>query len=211
MTRTATGPLTRDELQEWYAVSPEPCDHPFVRASFITTLDGRATGPDGTSSGLNEGSEGDAAVFHHLRDWAEVVVVGAGTVREEEYPPLPGVDLLVVSAEAELPPSVQQTVPDAGEVVLLHGSGRELTAGEILAEIEARGWRRVVLEGGPHLFAAWLRAGLVDELCVTVRPVLAGGAGPLLVPQEVGFERLTGTPTHLLTWAGDVLVRTRLR
>lgn len=215
MTRTAAGPLTTDELADWYAEPEDVGGGTWVRASFITTLDGRATGPDDRSGSLNAGSEGDAAAFHHLRQWADVVVVGAGTALKEDYPPLPGVALAVVSGGEALPPRLARAEPGGGDegtgpVVLIGGRG-ELTGAQILAELTRRGWRRIVVEGGPHLLAAWLRDGLVDELCLTVRPVLAGGDGPLLVGPDVELGRLVGEPTHLLTWGGDVLVRTRLR
>lgn len=210
MARTGTGPLSPDELSDWYAEPPDLGDRAWVRASFITTLDGRATGPDDRSGSLNAGSEGDAAAFNHLREWADVVVVGAGTVRKEGYGPLPGVALAVVSRREELPVTLAEPGPDAGEVVLIGGGG-ELTAGQILSALLQRGWRRIVVEGGPHLFAAWLREGLVDELCVTLRPVLAGGSGPMLVEPELELGSLVGEATHLLVWGEDVLVRTRLR
>lgn len=215
MTRTASGPLTPDDLDDWYAEPDDLGDGTWVRASFITTLDGRVTGPDDRSGSLNAGSEGDAAAFHHLRGWADVVVVGAGTAVKEGYPPLPGVALAVVTRGEELPPTLAGAEPDAGgpgtgEVVLIGGKG-ELGGAQILAALRERGWRRIVVEGGPHLLAAWLRDGLVDELCLTVRPVLAGGDGPLLVGLDVELGRLVGEATHLLAWDGDVLVRTRLR
>jgi riboflavin biosynthesis pyrimidine reductase len=60
-----------------------------------------------------------------------------------------------------------------------------ITAGEeevdlraALAELRARGAGQVLCEGGPHLLGALTTAGLVDELCLTLSPVLAGpGAG----------------------------------
>ncbi|AXH95329.1 dihydrofolate reductase family protein [Ornithinimicrobium avium] len=215
MTRTGSGPLSPDELADWYAEPADLGEGTWVRASFITSLDGRVTGPDGRSGSLNAGSEGDAAVFAHLREWADVVVVGAGTVIEEEYTPLPGVALAVVTRGEVLPPTLAHTEPDAGgpetgEVVLVGGKG-ELTAAQIRAALVERGWRRIVVEGGPHLLDTWLREGLLDELCLTVRPVLAGGGGPLLVGRDVELDRLAGEATHLLTWGGDVLLRTRLR
>lgn len=212
MTRTGTGPLSPDQLDDWYAVPPEVGSRPWVRASFITTLDGRTTGPDARSGSLNEGSEGDHAAFGTLRRWADVVVVGAGTVRQEAYPPLPGTALAVVTSGDELPPSLQGPAPPGtGEVVLVSGHGRSLGARETLDQVLEKGWRRIVVEGGPSLLAGWLEDDLVDELCVTARPVIAGGDGPLLVPSSLALPRLRGTPTHLLLWDGDVLVRTRLR
>lgn len=54
----------------------------WVRANFITSLDGAAT-TDGRSGGL--GSAGDRALFGLMRELADVIVVGAGTVRTENY------------------------------------------------------------------------------------------------------------------------------
>jgi riboflavin biosynthesis pyrimidine reductase len=49
---------------------------------------------------------------------------------------------------------------------------------ELLA---GRGLRRVLLEGGPRLMSDVVRGGLLDELCLTVSPVLVGGDGPRLL------------------------------
>ena len=46
--------------------------------------------------------------------------------------------------------------------------------GEAIAELRERGRRRILCEGGPTLFGSVLAAGLVDELFLTVSPLLAG-------------------------------------
>ena len=58
-------------------------ERPWVRANFVSTLDGAATGPDGRSGSINTGA--DREVFALLRALADVVVVGAGTARAEGY------------------------------------------------------------------------------------------------------------------------------
>ncbi|MGD8200933.1 dihydrofolate reductase family protein [Ornithinimicrobium sp. W1679] len=234
--QVGTGPLGPADLHRWYAVPEGGGDRPWVRASFVTTLDGRVSGPDGRSASLNAGSPGDHAVFDHLRSWAQVVVVGAGTARTEEYEPVPGALLVLLTRDGVLPDSVGAAGErreaggdgDAGGngqagrdeelgqgggdgVLVLGGRGRSLAPGEVLAELARRGLRRILLEGGPQVFGDWLDARAVDELCLTVRPVLAGGDGPLLVPPTTALGGLLGRATHLLTWGGDVLVRTRLR
>ena len=50
-----------------------------------------------------------------------------------------------------------------------------------MAALHDRGLRRLLCEGGPTLLTALLRAGLVDELCLTTAPVLLGAAPTLLV------------------------------
>jgi riboflavin biosynthesis pyrimidine reductase len=57
-------------------------DGTWMRANFITSLDGGATA-DGSSGGM--GGPGDRHIFHLLRELADVIVVGAGTVRIEGY------------------------------------------------------------------------------------------------------------------------------
>lgn len=77
----AGGPVDDDRLAELYA-HPAPASGCWVRANYITSLDGGAT-VDGTSGGL--GSAGDRVVFDLMRELTDVVVVGAGTVRSENY------------------------------------------------------------------------------------------------------------------------------
>jgi hypothetical protein len=61
--------------------------HGHVRANMVASVDGAATGGDGRSGTL--GTPADARVFAVLRALADVVLVGAGTVRAEGYRELP--------------------------------------------------------------------------------------------------------------------------
>lgn len=77
-------PVGEDELYGLYSYSPHP-DGParcVVRGNAIASLDGGAT-TDGTSGGL--GGAGDRWLFAVQRELADVVVVGAGTARAENY------------------------------------------------------------------------------------------------------------------------------
>lgn len=54
-----------------------------------------------------------------------------------------------------------------------------------------RGHRRILLEGGPHLLGQVAAAGLLDELCLTVSPLLAGGqAGRIIGSGVMGGEQI---------------------
>jgi len=51
----------------------------------------------------------------------------------------------------------------------------------MLATLAARGLRQVLCEGGPHLFGTLIAADCIDELCLTLSPVLEnGGAGRIV-------------------------------
>jgi riboflavin biosynthesis pyrimidine reductase len=73
--------IDEGELAQFYGY---PADHDgtWVRANFITSVDGGATA-DGTTSAM--GGPGDKFIFNLLRELADVIVVGAGTVRIEGY------------------------------------------------------------------------------------------------------------------------------
>jgi riboflavin biosynthesis pyrimidine reductase len=70
-----------DELPELYGY-PADLSRVWLRANFIASLDGGAT-VGGTTGRL--GGPGDRALFSLLRELADVILVGAGTVRVEEY------------------------------------------------------------------------------------------------------------------------------
>ena len=73
--------LDDGELERLYAYPAT--DRPWVRTTFVSTLDGAATGTDGKSGTL--GGETDTRLFGLLRSLADVLVVGAGTARAEGY------------------------------------------------------------------------------------------------------------------------------
>lgn len=75
------GELDRAALAELYAY-PAPGPRPFVRVNFAASADG-AVSVDGRSTGLD--APGDRTVFGLLRELADVVVAGSGTVRAEGY------------------------------------------------------------------------------------------------------------------------------
>jgi riboflavin biosynthesis pyrimidine reductase len=73
--------LEDGELPQLYGY-PEDHDGVWVRSNFITSLDGGATA-DGTTSAM--GGPGDKFIFNLLRELADVILIGAGTVRIENY------------------------------------------------------------------------------------------------------------------------------
>ncbi|MFR9750287.1 pyrimidine reductase family protein [Nocardia sp. 004] len=73
--------LNQDHLPQLYAF-PEELDAPWVRANVVSSIDGAATS-ENLSGGL--GTPADKTVFDLLRELADVIVVGAGTARAEDY------------------------------------------------------------------------------------------------------------------------------
>ncbi|HET6165865.1 MAG TPA: RibD family protein, partial [Marmoricola sp.] len=148
----------------------------FVTWKFATTLDGRSAAADGTSRWVS--SRPARIDTHRLRAECDVMMVGAGTVaiddpeltvRDEYDEPLPHQPLRVVMGERDLPPG-RRVFNDRAETVQL----RTRDPHEALADLFTLGRRHVFLEGGPTLAAAFLAAGLVDEVVTYVAPMLLG-------------------------------------
>ena len=64
-------------------------------------------------------------------------------------------------------------LPAAAEVVVLPGEG-EVEVGPAVAALRERGHRRILSEAGPHVFGSLVEADLVDDLFLTLSPLLAG-------------------------------------
>jgi riboflavin biosynthesis pyrimidine reductase len=217
----ATGELTGADLEGIYAY-PADLDRPWVQVNFVASADG-AVEVGTTSAALSHAA--DRAVFLLGRDLADVVLVGAGTARAENYrgvvagpkrlerrrrlgfagvPPIAVVtrtaDLDPASrlfTETAVPPIVVTT--DTADTRALEAAGAEvIRAGHddvdlrrALDLLAARGLRRVDCEGGPGLFGRLVEADLVDQLCLTVAPLLVAGqagriaTGPHAVPRRL--------------------------
>lgn len=78
----STQPVDDTELARLYAYPEPEIPRSWLRANFIGSIDGGAT-IDGKSGGL--GGPGDRTLFMLLRALADVVLIGAGTVRVENY------------------------------------------------------------------------------------------------------------------------------
>jgi diaminohydroxyphosphoribosylaminopyrimidine deaminase / 5-amino-6-(5-phosphoribosylamino)uracil reductase len=155
---------------------------PFVTWKFAATLDGRSAAADGTSRWVS----GRAARLdtHRLRALCDVMLVGSNTVavddpqltvRDERDQPLPRErqPLRVVMGERELP-ATRRIFDDNAETLHLRTRDPETA----LKTIYARDRQHVFLEGGPTLAAAFLAAGLVDEIIAYVAPMLLGAGLP---------------------------------
>lgn len=80
----------------------------------------------------------------------------------------------IVLTCADAPVERRRALTEAGADLVLAGE-HEVDLHEVLAALEARELRRIGCEGGPTLFGDLVEHDLVDELCLTVSPLLTGG------------------------------------
>jgi riboflavin biosynthesis pyrimidine reductase len=178
-----------------------PADRPWLLVNMVVSADG-ATAIDGRAGGM--GGDADRRLFHALREVPDVILVGAGTARAENYGPAkprpgkPAPRVAVVTASGDLDPSLRlfaEADPAAPPPIVITGSGcpadrlGQLDAraeiiqtgadvadlGLALGALRQRGAAIVLCEGGPALNGQLIARDLVDEWCLSLAPLLVGG------------------------------------
>ncbi|MBU8761906.1 bifunctional diaminohydroxyphosphoribosylaminopyrimidine deaminase/5-amino-6-(5-phosphoribosylamino)uracil reductase RibD [Micrococcus luteus] len=156
---------------------------PWVTGHLAQSLDGHAAAADGTSQWI---TGPDSRVHaHEVRSRVDAIVVGTGTVLVDD-PRLTARDAVGAELAHQPVPVVQghRPVPD-GAALRTHPVVLEVLDHDphaVLAVLAAhpgpwphgRRAEHVLIEGGPRVLGAWLRASLVDELMVYTAPLLLG-------------------------------------
>ncbi len=133
---------------------------------------------------------------HGLPEFPLMVIV-SGSLRldpgQEVFSDAPVRPVVVTHAGADA--GRRAEIERVADVVAV-GDGGAVDLPAALAALHARGATQVLCEGGPHLLGALTAADLVDELCLTVSPLLAGGdagrisAGPPGPPRAMALRHV---------------------
>lgn len=197
------GEEAREFLLPWLVAAERGT--PFVTLKLATTLDGRIAAADGTSQWIT----GESARHHAHRQRAKVgaIVVGTGTALTDDpsltaRTPAGGLaatqPLRVVVGYRDVPGNARLRGP-GGKLLQL----RTHDVGVILTELNERGVRHVLIEGGAAVSAAFLKAGVIDEIQAYVAPVILGEGRPSVI--DIGVRTLSRAPrwaTHRVEQVG---------
>lgn len=201
----------------------------WVRVNFVMSLDGAIVGGEGLSKSL--GTPADRQVFRLARSLADVLLVGAQTIRAEDYSPSL-IPVAIVTRSLALDASLRMftergpqharpiilttdeaagTAPawlrDVADIVACGPGSVVMTrAVDALAQ---RGLTRILCEGGPALLDELVTADLVDELLLTIVPRLVGSPEHLVHHPSGYRPPVRMTPTLVLQHEGTVLTRYR--
>lgn len=99
---------------------------------------------------------------------------------------------LVLTTHAGLA-RLRHGLPSASEAIAV-GEGPGLDVRSAVAALRARGHDLILTEGGPSVFSSLVEAGLVDELFLTVSPLLAGRADGTRLGLVEGVELAPAGP-----------------
>ena len=125
-----------------------------------------------------------------------VIVTARGELDPAEQALQVGALVLTTAASAG---GLRKVLPEASEVRAI-SQGDRIDVDEIFEALQADGHRTILTEGGPKLFGQLVASHRVDELFLTISPVLAGrkGEGSFGLIHGVDFGR-TPRPSRLLS------------
>jgi diaminohydroxyphosphoribosylaminopyrimidine deaminase/5-amino-6-(5-phosphoribosylamino)uracil reductase len=186
----ASGPL-----REW--LHKQKTGSPHVTWKFATSIDGRSAAADGSSQWIT--SESARADVHRRRAACDAIVVGTGTVFIDD-PKLTArlpdgtlterQPLRVVVGQREISPDANVLNDDTRTMVI-----RTHDPHEVIKALSDR--TDVLIEGGPTLAGAFLRAGVIDRILAYIAPILLGG--PITAIDDVGVLSIA----HAQRWRFD--------
>lgn len=173
-------------LREW--LHKQRTGRPHVTWKFAASVDGRSAAADGTSQWIT--GEAARADVHRRRARADAIVVGTGTVFADD-PALTArrpdgsladrQPLRVVVGEREISSDARVLNDDSRTMVI-----RTHDPHEVIRALTDR--TDVLVEGGPTLAGAFLRAGVVDRILAYMAPILLGG--PITAVGDVGVPTI---------------------
>jgi len=193
---------------------------PRLYANFVSTLDGVVAIPaiPQSNSVIAADSDADRFLMGLLRAFADVILIGSGTLRsspqgtwrpEKVFPPASAAfaelrgqrgrpetpEVAILSGRGSIDPAhpvlasgavvltsergaarLEGELPSASETVPV-GENTTIDGRAVVNALHERGHRLILSEAGPHTFGDLLAAGVVDELFLTLSPLLAGDAG----------------------------------
>jgi riboflavin biosynthesis pyrimidine reductase len=130
-----------------------------------------------------------------------VVVTASGDI-DASHPALVKGALVMTTADGV--EAIGGRLPPACEVIAM-GKGKSLDLGKTIGGLRSRGLQVILTEGGPHLVGQLVEGGLLDEIFLTVSPVLAGRQderrlgmveGVELLPQHGAWSSLLSARRH---------------
>jgi len=193
------------------------------------SIDARIATPQGHSHYIN-GTAG-LAHLHRLRALADAVVIGIGTALADD-PQLtvrrvagPSPARVVIDARARLPASARllaadgvhrivmiatgttAALPDGVEVVPLAAENGALAPPAIVRALAARGFQRILVEGGADTISRFLAAGCLDRLHILISPIILGCGRPsLTLPAIERIEQAVRAPIRAHILETDILL-----
>jgi diaminohydroxyphosphoribosylaminopyrimidine deaminase/5-amino-6-(5-phosphoribosylamino)uracil reductase len=193
------------------------------------SIDARIATPSGHSHYIN--GEAGLIHLHRLRALVDAVVIGVGTALADD-PQLtvrrvtgPNPARVVIDPQGRLPPTARllaadgtrrivittagtaTALPDDIEVVSLAAHNGGLAPAAIVGALVARGFRRILVEGGADTVSRFLAARCLDRLHILIAPLILGCGRPsLTLPAIERIDQAMRAPIRPHILGTDILL-----
>lgn len=159
---------------------PKKEGRPFFYTNFVVTVDGKAQVLENTKDYWPIGSENDREVLHELRAQADVLIHGKNLAKEFGQITLNSLEkdeFKKMRQDLEKGPTLPYYIvsdhpgnlPNLKGVTIVGSNLQQLSQ-----DFYEKGFRNVLVEGGPTLLGSFLKENLMDEIFLTIAPKIFG-------------------------------------
>lgn len=141
-----------------------------------------------------------------LPEYPVLVVVSGELSVPPEHPALAAAPVRpIVVTHDQAPADRREALADVADVVVCGDGKVDLTGAR--DQLAARGLTQLLSEGGPQLFGGLVAADLVDELCLTVSPMLTGPGADRIIAGPVALAIRGLHLAHVVTEDDSLMLR----
>ena len=165
---------------------------------FVATLDGKITKWNDPHV-RDWASREDQKYYKQIGNDFDLIVMGSNTYIAEKFEPSSTRLLLVMTRH----PSKYKQYEVPGQIEFTAQSPED-----VVAECQQKGYKNMIMAGGPHLTTSFFRKKLIDELWLTIEPKIFGTGGNLVIEEKLdidlrllNIEKVNGKGTLITKYA----------
>ncbi|RNI38002.1 hypothetical protein EFY79_07160 [Hanamia caeni] len=145
---------------------------------FVATLDGKITKWNAPRV-RDWTSQEDQKYYKQIWNDFDLIVMGSNTYLAEKFSSSPKRLLLVMTRH----PSTYKQYEVPGQIEFTDQSPED-----IVTECQQKGYKNMIMAGGPHLTTSFFQKKLIDELWLTIEPKIFGTGGNLVIEERLDID-----------------------
>ena len=145
---------------------------------FVATLDGKITKWNAPRV-RDWTSQEDQKYYKQIWNDFDLIVMGSNTYLAEKFSSSPKRLLLVMTRH----PSTYKQYEVPGQIEFIDQSPED-----IVTECQQKGYKNMIMAGGPHLTTSFFQKKLIDELWLTIEPKIFGTGGNLVIEERLDID-----------------------
>ena len=145
---------------------------------FVSTLDGKVT-KWGDPHVQSWSSHQDQDYYKNVLNESKLIVMGSNTFNADTFKPSANHLLIIMTRH----PDKYKNLEVPGQIEFTNKSPVALTA-----RFKSKGYKQMVVVGGPHVATSFLKEQLIDELWLTFEPRIFGTGGNFAIDENLDIN-----------------------